>query len=764
MAKRSLFWFPIFFCSTVFFHIEAREIPLGSKLSVAKRDSWISPDGNFALGFFIRPDEPNQYEVGIRFNSKSIPSSEQAPVWVAGAHVSVGYNSFLQLNEAGGLVLFDSSKGAEVWSSNTHNSSVASASLRDDGNLVLLNARKDVVWQSFATPSDTLLPNQNLTSSQTLRAASRNSVSSYYSLSMDTFGQLKLSWETDVIYWKTKVTSLKPTLTAVFTKEGAFQLVDAGSRPVWLRFGDDHNDSSVSFRFLRLDADGNLRMYSWARSSNSWRKVWQALENQCDVFATCGSSGVCAFTPWGNTTCKCPFGSGSDSNLKCLAPYNQTCSSGSTMITLKHTVLYGFYPPEDFVTQSSIEQCWNSCLRDPSCTSVTVTNDGKAQCTMKMTQFITGYEHPSLRAISFIKVCLDPVAALPGKVPASLPSSEPSLHKQSSKLHISSAVELASGIIIAFLVLQIGLSLYFLKRRKASKNPRAAWYPCQDSVGLISLSYSELKDITNNFKHQLGLNLYKGMLPTDKVVVVKELKYDVECGENIGEKQFRSWILLLGGIHHKNLVKLEGYSCNSGRRFLIYELFKNASVDKWLEDAKLSRRLIWRKRMEICIGVAKALTYLHSECREFVSHGNLKWENVVLNEELEVKVTEFGLVRVSSSVSQNSQEAERDVARFGEMIVIMVSGLQGRADVCSWAYKEWMEGCTVRVVDSRIGGKFDVEEVERLLRVAFWCIQADAKLRPAIGEVLKVLEGTLSVDPPPPPYPCLKPLEESHSI
>lgn len=169
--------------------------------------------------------------------------------------------------------------------------------------------------------------------------------------------------------------------------------------------------------------------------------------------------------------------------------------------------------------------------------------------------------------------------------------------------------------------------------------------------------------------------------------------------------------------------------------------------------------------MDICIGVARALAYLHSGCMEFVSHGNLKWGNVLLNEALEAKVTEFGLARVRGNASQDSPGAEADVARFGEMIVIVVSGRRGGADACSWAYKEWAEGCAARVVDSRIGGKFHVEEVERMLRVAFWCIQTDARLRPMMGEVLKVLEGTLSVDPPPPPYPCSKSLEEeSHSI
>ncbi|XP_026659437.2 G-type lectin S-receptor-like serine/threonine-protein kinase SD3-1 isoform X1 [Phoenix dactylifera] len=764
MRKHQVFWFPIFFCSVAFFDTEeASRIPLGSKLSVAEHDYWISPNGNFAFGFFNHSDQPNRFGVGVRFNSRSIPLPERTLVWVAGAHVSVGYDSFLQLNEAGDLVLFDSSEGATVWRSNTHNSSVAWASLGDDGNLVLSNARRDVVWQSFGTPSDTLLPGQNLTSSQTLRAASSNFVSSYYGLSMDASGQLRLSWETNVTYWKTEATSSEPILAAVFTGEGAFQLLDVRLRPVWSRFGDDHNDSSASFRFLKLDSDGNLRMYSWSSPSNSWKKAWQAVENQCDVFATCGLSGICAFTPSGDTICKCPFGgSSSSSNSNCLAPDIQACDARSTMIALNHTFLYGIYPPEDFITRSSIELCRNSCSQDPHCTSVTVTNDGKAQCRMKRTRFVTGHEHPSLTSISFVKVCFVPFPAVPGEVRAS----SPSLLRRSSRLHVSSAVLPASGALAAFLALQVGAFLYFLRRRKAIKSSGAARFPCRSSVGLISLSYSELKDITSNFKHQLGLNLHKGVLPIGRAAAVEELKYDTECGEDIGEKQFKSWISVLGGTHHKNLVRLLAYSCNSGRRFLVYEFIKNASVDKWLEDAKLSRRLTWRKRMDICIGVARALAYLHSGCREFVSHGNLNWENVLLNEELEAKVTGFGLARVRGNAGQNSQGAEVDVARFGEMIVTMVSGHRGGGgDVCGWAYKEWAEGrAAARVVDSRIAGKFDLEEVERMLRVAFWCIQTDARLRPMMAEVLKVLEGMLSVDPPPPPYPCLKSLEESHSI
>ncbi|XP_077209800.1 curculin-like (mannose-binding) lectin family protein / PAN domain-containing protein isoform X2 [Tasmannia lanceolata] len=664
---------------------------------------------------------------------------------------------------SGDMVLFDSSKGVAAWTSNTSHFSVTSAALLDNGNLVLLNRNQAVVWESFRTPSDTLLPGQNLSVFQTLRAASRNDVSSYYSLAMDTLGQLKLCWETNICYWKSESSSSQ-IRGATFTKDGALQLVDQRFRPIWSKFGEDHNDSSVKFRFLRLDVDGNLRMHSWDEASKSWKSVWQAVENQCNVFATCGRCGVCVFTPTASTLCKCPYGFVADSNSKCLAPYTQKCSSGSTMVALEHTFLYGLYPPNDLITQSSLEQCRNSCLQDPLCTSVTVTNDGTGQCRKKQTHFITGYEHPSITSISLIKVCLDPIAVLPKTLPASSPSSPPpSLNKRSRGFCLPCLIGAATGTLIAFILIQIGIGLCLFKRRKAI--PRRGSLAAMDpnSRDLIALSYSEIKDLTSNFKHQLGPKVFKGVLPNDRTVAIKDLKGIERRVRTIEERQFRGKISVIGSIHHKNLLKLEGYCCESDHRFLVYEYAKNGSVDKWIEETKLSKRLTWRKRIELCLGVARAMAYLHMGCREFVSHGNLKWENVVLDEDLETKVTEFGLGRIGSGSLHNGGDAEEDVARFGEMIVLVVSGCQGGGDACRWAYEEWVVGQSERVLDVRIEGGVDPEELERMLRLAFWCVQVDEWLRPPMGEVVKVLEGTLPVDPPPFPFTCRRPPEEIHS-
>ncbi|KAA8517050.1 hypothetical protein F0562_017132 [Nyssa sinensis] len=715
---------------------------------------WVSSNGDFAIGFFNRLD---QYSVGIRFNSDSIPISKQTVVWVAGADLMVGNKSYFQLTQNGELVLFDSTKGVIAWTSKTRNSSVASAVLLDNGNLALLNKKKDIVWQSFDTPSDTLLPGQNLSVHQMLRAASKNSVSSYYSLCMDVSGQLQLRWESNKTYWISGSPS-QSILRVMLSSEGSLHLLDQRSKSVWSVFGEDHNDSDVKFRFLRLDVDGNLRLYSWheVEASRSWRSVWQAVGNQCNVFATCDLCGICVFNASGSPVCRCPFTSTMESNSKCLVPYRQECESGSSMITYEHTFLYGIYPSNDIVLQTSLQQCKSLCQEDPLCTAVTFTNDETAQCRVKKTQYVTGHSDPSLSSISFVKSCSDPIAVLP--TPTSSSSSHhDTLPKELNRFCIPCLIGVASGTFLAFVVIQFGIGFCIYKRIKYIRKNAALAYMGPNSKGLVILSYPEIKDFTGNFKHQIGPMMFKGMLPNQRPVAVKELKVTVE------ERKFRSVASKIGNIYHRNLVKLEGYCCEPGHRFLVYEFAKNGSLGKFIEDPKMCKRLTWRKRMEICLTVARAISYLHTECREFISHGNLKCENVVLDENLEAKVSEFGLGRGHDEVFNSGGAAERDVRDYGKMMVELVTGRQEADDVCEWAYEEWVGGQAERVADERIGG-VNSDELERSLRISFWCLQADERMRPSMGEVIKVLEGTLTVDPPPPPFVCRSPSEEEESL
>lgn len=717
---------------------ESSVIRLDSKLSMGENSSWVSSTGNFEIGFFR---QGNRYSVGIRFSSASIPDSSREVVWVAGCDSQVSSDSHFELTENGELVLYDSGSGKIVWISNTGNASVTSAMLRDDGNFVLINKNDDVVWQSFDTPCDTLLPGQNLAASMTLRPHKSDGLSSYYSLHMNTSGELQLRWESNVIYWR-KGEALHPSFHAMLSSNGIFEVLDQTSRPVWSAYGVDHSDSDIKFRFLRLDSDGNLRLYSWVDASKSWRTAWQAVGNQCEVFATCLLRGICVFNTSGSHMCRCPFPSIGQSPSQCLIPYQQSCKSGSSMISHENTMLYGIYPPNETIVHTNLKNCRSLCQEDPRCTAVSFMNDGTAECRLKSTQYVGGWSDASLNVVSFVKICSDPLAILPPKSSSSVPENTP----EPESICIPCLIGAAAGTFVLFFCIQLVIGLLMWKRRKHLKKQAAQTYAVPYYKGCVMLSYSEVRDMTENFKHQIGPKMHRGLLHNGKPVAVKTLDADIE------EKTFRSRVSKLGSIYHKNLVKLDGYCYDSINRFLVYEFVKNGCLRKCLEDPKMSKKLTWKKRMHICVTVARAISYLHTECREFLSHGNLKCENVVLDHNLEAKVSEFGLKSIIGDRSDIEEPAETDVNDFGKIVMEVISGRTFDHDLCEWAYEKLLRAETGSILDVRIDDGVNSDELERAVRIAFWCLQENYRMRPSMGEVVQVLEGRLSVDSPAYPF------------
>nr|GMD46416.1 G-type lectin S-receptor-like serine/threonine-protein kinase SD3-1 [Ipomoea batatas] len=720
----------------LFLSVACSKIPLGSRLS-GGNGFWASENGDFAMGFFRYC---GQYSVGIKFNSSSVPDCEQTVVWLAGASRRVGSNSYFELTGRGELVLFDSGSRQIVWTSNTSNADVESAVLGNDGNFVLLDRYTNVVWQSFSYPSDTLLPGQNLSAGSVLRATSRNSVASVYTLSMDVSGQLQLRWETSVVYWtKGKGNLSDLAVRALLSSDGSLQLLNQESKPVWSVYGEDHGDLDVKFRFLRLDSDGNLRLYSWANGSRSWVPVWQAFENQCGVFATCGLHGICVYNSSGSHFCKCPFPSSGNSSSDCLIPYDPNCASNYSILRYNNMFLYGIYPPNETVVQTSLQRCWRLCQEDPQCHAVSFINNGSAQCHLKTTQYVSGWSDASSSSISLVKTCSDPMAVLPSPMP-DVANSKP-------EICLVCVIEVSIASCIAFVLIQFGIGLYIHRRRRyiAIKSASAA-YSVPNASGCAMLSYSEIKALTENFNEPIGPTMFKGVLSDGRLVAVKHLDGSIE------ERKFRSAVVKIGSICHKNLVKLEAYCCESGYRFLVYEYAKNGSLDKCLEDPGICRGLTWAKRVNICLTVARAMYYLHTGCREFISHGNLKCQNVVLDDELGAKVSEFGLRVVLRGESHDEGPGETDVRDIGRMMVVLITGCQNADEACKRAYDRWMSGESEIVTDKRMEGAVNLDELERTLRLVFWCVQGDERMRPSMGEVVQVLEGRLPVDPPPPLY------------
>ncbi|CAN6237295.1 unnamed protein product [Urochloa humidicola] len=325
---------------------------------------------------------------------------------------------------------------------------------------------------------------------------------------------------------------------------------------------------------------------------------------------------------------------------------------------------------------------------------------------------------------------------------------------------------------------------------------------------LVAFKYSDVRRATRNFSEKLGGggfgSVYKGTLPgsRDAAIAVKKLEGRANlCG--VGEKQFVNEVRTIGVIQHVNLVRLRGFvSSRGGDRLLIYDHMPNGSLDRALFGGGDSPALSWPERFRIAVGAARGLVYLHEECRECIIHCDVKPENILLDAGLVPKVADFGMAKLvgrefsrvlttaRGTVGYLAPEwiagvpvtAKADVYSYGMVLLEIVSG---RRNARCWADSEqlMMEGpsfsgyfplVAARMVsggeplagllDERLRGDADAAELERVCRVACWCVQDDEARRPTMEQVVRALEGVVAVDVPPVPRSLQALVEGSGSV
>uniref|UniRef100_A0A2P2JY89 Receptor-like serine/threonine-protein kinase n=1 Tax=Rhizophora mucronata TaxID=61149 RepID=A0A2P2JY89_RHIMU len=742
----------------------AANISPGSSLYASTpNQTWSSNNGNFFLGF-IAVDPPS-YIAAIYYVGG-------VPIWTAGGpSAAVDARAALHFLSTGNLQLVNGS-GITVWNSNTSHLGVNSASLNDSGDLVLRSSNGSV-WSSFQNPTDTIVPSQRFETKQVLR-------SGVYSFSLLDSGNLTLTWNDSVVFWNHDFTSSNFTSPFLqLQQNGILSLSDSNSNGTQIvAYSNDYGEETNALRFLKLDSDGNFRMYSSSRGSGTTGITWSALADSCQVYGYCGNMGICSYVG-SDPVCGCPSENFepidvNDRNKGCKRKVKLgDCAGNIAMVELKNTKFLTF---QDQQVILGITACRSNCLTSSPCIASSSLADGTGYCYLKTSDFVSGYQSPVLPGTSYVKVC----------APAQ-PNPSPSTQfggKRNCRRQVWAVGSSMMSIIIGLVAL-VGSCWWWSYR----KGPRGvgmwAQYTLVDyaSGAPVQFSYKELQRATKGFKEKLGVGgfgaVYRGVLGNGTVVAVKQLE-----GIEQGEKQFRMEVATISSTHHLNLVRLIGF-CSEGRhRLLVYEFMKNGSLQNFLytTEEQPGYLLNWLDRFNIALGTARGITYLHEECCQCIVHCDIKPENILLDENYNPKVSDFGLAKLVNPKGRRHRSlrsvrgtrgylapewlsnlpitSKSDVYSYGMVLLEIVSGRRNfevtaetdQTKFSLWAYENFEKGNLEAIVDKRLADQATVmDQVIRAIQVSFWCIQEHPSQRPTMGKVVQMLEGVRNIPRPPAP-------------
>ncbi|XP_074555557.1 putative LRR receptor-like serine/threonine-protein kinase At1g67720 [Curcuma longa] len=290
---------------------------------------------------------------------------------------------------------------------------------------------------------------------------------------------------------------------------------------------------------------------------------------------------------------------------------------------------------------------------------------------------------------------------------------------------------------------------------------------------------SEINDATENFAKKVGSGgygtVYYGKLKNGKEIAVKVQTND-SCQ---GNKQFSIEVSLLSRIHHRNLVEFLGYCQQEGKSILVYEFMHNGTLKEHLHGSLSQERPIsWIKRLEIAEDAAKGIEYLHTGCSPTIIHRDLKTSNILLDEQMRAKVSDFGLSKPAVDESNSSSvvrgtlgyldpeyytsqqlTVKNDVYSFGVILLELISGKEPISNtsfgdqfrsISQWARFHCENGNIEAIIDPSIGNGYqDIQSVWKVADVAVRCVNREMRNRPFMPEVLKEIQEAITMEQAP---------------
>ncbi|KVH96654.1 probable receptor-like protein kinase At1g49730 [Cynara cardunculus var. scolymus] len=275
-------------------------------------------------------------------------------------------------------------------------------------------------------------------------------------------------------------------------------------------------------------------------------------------------------------------------------------------------------------------------------------------------------------------------------------------------------------------------------------------------IFLRRFSYKDIKRATDSFSRVITTSShgasYKARFQGGHVAVVKEIHLIGQEDDHI----FYREVQLLGRLHHRHVVALNGYSVGQ-KRFLVFENVENGSLKEHLNDP-LRTPLDWRIRLKIAVGVAAALEYLHFFCDPPVYHVSISSNTIMLDENFDAKLSDVGLLgsgsdqvtawRTSSSNETTGQAYGNIMYQLGLLILELITGQSSEKtgdDLVEWIEESCFPASMDNMIDPDLGNDYDSRELTGLLAVARFCLKSVDKPNSFTPQIYRYLQRKISI-------------------